>query len=79
MIKHLETAPKQHHVCTLSKYLNSQEGRSRDNKYPQISSREYLQWKLFSKKWRFTIALPKRTFFTYIVYVKVNCIVCQYN
>lgn len=37
MIKHLETAPKQHHVCTLSKYLNSQEGRSRDNKYPQIS------------------------------------------
>lgn len=33
MIKHLETAPKQHHVCTLSKYLNSQEGRSRDNKY----------------------------------------------
>lgn len=49
MIKHLETAPKQHHVCTLSKYLNSQEGRSRDDKYPQISSREYLQWKLFSK------------------------------
>lgn len=38
MIKHPESSSEQFHVCTFSKYLNSQD-RSRDEKYPDIKSR----------------------------------------
>lgn len=40
MIKHPESSSEQFHVCTFSKYLNSQD-RSRDEKYP--ANREYQQ------------------------------------
>lgn len=67
MIKHLETAPKQHHVCTLSKYLNSQEGRSRDNKYPQISSR--IKLNIYNENYFPKVTIHDSSSQTYIFYL----------
>lgn len=71
MIKHPESSSEQFHVCTFSKYLNSQD-RSRDEKYPDIKSR------ISTMKIIFLYPFGLYIFYLHVI-VKVNCIIWQYD